>query len=248
MLVREIKKPPLSWADERARARHGWAVPFHALEWMLDWTAFILSQWALLEVLEYLGVLSVLVAVIFYFSEAGDRTKQKHYQAWQVINTAQGRGGSGGRIEALQELNADRQPLIGVDAAGAFLQAIRLPGARLQRANLNACDLRDADFSSSDLEWANLDSANFRGADLTRANLGHARLEDADLVGAKLASADLREADCKNADFRNTDLKGIRWDKMQVEGANFYAVRNAPEGFVAWALAHGAVSVAGGDE
>jgi hypothetical protein len=28
-------------------------------------------------------------------SEAGDRKKQKHYQAWQVINTAQGKGGSG---------------------------------------------------------------------------------------------------------------------------------------------------------
>ncbi len=39
------------------------------------------------------------MAVIFYFSESGDRLKQKHYQAWQVINTAQGKGGSGGRIE-----------------------------------------------------------------------------------------------------------------------------------------------------
>jgi hypothetical protein len=66
------------------------------------------------EVLEYLGVFSVLIAIVFYFSEAGDRRKQKHYQAWQVINTAQGKGGSGGRIEALQELNIDRIPLVGV--------------------------------------------------------------------------------------------------------------------------------------
>ena len=48
-------------------------------------------------------------AVIFYFTESGDRRKQKHYHAWQVINTAQGKNGSGGRIEALQELNEDHQ-------------------------------------------------------------------------------------------------------------------------------------------
>ena len=41
--------------------------------------------------------------LIFYFADQGGRLKQKHYQAWQVINTAQGKGGSGGplRIVAL---------------------------------------------------------------------------------------------------------------------------------------------------
>ena len=92
-----------------------WLIPFIAFEWVWDWVAFFLSRWSFLEVLEYLGRFSVLVAVIFYFSESGDRIKQRHYQAWQVINTAQGKGGSGGRIEALQELNADGVPLVGVD-------------------------------------------------------------------------------------------------------------------------------------
>jgi len=248
MLVREIKKPPPTWAAQRKGIRHGWAAPFHAVEWALDWTAYLLSKWAFLEVLEYLGIFSVLIAVIFYFSETGDRRKQKHYQAWQVINTAQGKGGSGGRIEALQELNADGQPLVGVDAAGAFLQGVRLAGARLQRANLEAADLRDAILSQSDLEWAALDSANFRGADLTRGKLGHARLKDADLVGANLAGADLREADLRNADLRNTDLRGILWQGTQVDAANLYGARNAPEGFTAWALAHGAISIRGDDE
>ena len=82
----------------------------------------LLSRWSFLEVLEYLGSFSILIAVIFYFSESGDRLKQKHYQAWQVINTAQGKGGSGGRIEALQELDEDGVPLVGVDVSGAFLQ------------------------------------------------------------------------------------------------------------------------------
>ena len=76
--------------------------------------------------------------MIFYFTEAGDRKKQKHYQAWQVINTAQGKGGSGGRIEALQELNQDHVPLVGVDASEASLQGLRLHKANLLRCNLSA--------------------------------------------------------------------------------------------------------------
>ena len=127
------EKPP-TWAERKAGVPSRWARPFIGLEWLFDWLAYYLSNWKLLEVLEYLSSLSILVAAIFYFSESGDRAKQKHYQAWQVINTAQGKGGSGGRLEALQELNADRVPLVGVDVAGAYLQGIRLdaqqPAAR----------------------------------------------------------------------------------------------------------------------
>jgi hypothetical protein len=99
-------------------------LPFLAFEWPWEWVAFLLSDWRFLEVLEYLGSFSVLAAVIFYFSESGNRIKQRHYQAWQVINTAQGKRGSGGRIEALQELNADKVPLVGVDVSSAFLQGL----------------------------------------------------------------------------------------------------------------------------
>lgn len=100
MLVRELRPRPHSWSQYKANCAT-LTLPFHALEWLLQWTAYYLSRWALLEVLEYLSVLSVLFAVIFYFAEAGDRQKQKHYQAWQVINTAQGKGGSGVRAEPI---------------------------------------------------------------------------------------------------------------------------------------------------
>jgi hypothetical protein len=196
-----------------------------------------------------LGTFSVLVAVIFYFAESGDRRKQKHYQAWQVINTAQGKGGSGGRIEALQELNDDRQPLVGLDAPGAFLQGVQLSGANLLRCNLEATDLRDSHLASADLEFANLRSANFRSGDLHLAHLQNADLGDADLVGASLAGADLGHADLQNADLRNTDLAGIIWrDMKSIRGANIYGVRHPPEGFLPWALAHGAQSTPNGPE
>jgi hypothetical protein len=249
MLVREEKKPPPTWQQRRQRVRRRWTLPFHAIEWSFDWMAYGLSQWAFLEVLEYLGIFSVLVAVIFYFAESGDRRKQKHYQAWQVINTAQGKGGSGGRIEALQELNEDHQPLVGLDAPDAFLQGIQLSGANLLRCNLQATDLRDSHLVGANLEFANLRSANFRSGDLDRARLANADLENADLVGANLAGSDLTDASLKNADLRNTNISGINWRKIQsIQGANIYGVRNPPDGFLPWALEHGARSAPEGPE
>src|ERR1039457_4210478 len=239
MLVRELRPRPHSWSQYKENCMPI-ALPFRALEWSLQWSAYYLSRWALLEVLEYLSVLSVLFAVIFYFAESGDCQKQKHYQAWQVVNTAQGNGGSGGRIEALQELNLDHVPLVGVDAAGAFLQGIQLQGANLFRADLAASDLRDDNLQAVDLEYANLRSANFRQANLGRVKLEGADLSGADLVNADLHGADLRGANLENADLQNVNLQGVK----SIEKANIHGVRNAPEGFVAWAIQHKAVSVA----
>ncbi len=144
MIARRMSRRPAKWTTIQSEIRHPWMIPLRRFEWIFEWIAYGLSRWSFLEVLEYLGSLSVLVGVIFYFSESGDRIKQRHYQAWQVINTAQGKGGSGGRIEALQELNADKVPLVGVDASSAFLQGVHLERANLLRADLRAADLRNS--------------------------------------------------------------------------------------------------------
>jgi len=249
MLVRELRKRPHSWGEHRQSITRRWALPLHTLEWIFDWIAYWLSQWAFLEVLEYLGALSVLFGVIFYVSEAGDRRQQRHYQAWQVINTAQGKGGSGGRIEALQELNADGISLIGVDVGEAFLQGLRLKHASLARADFHAVDAREAALEDCDLTHADLHMANFRHGRLDRTNLEHANLEDAYLVGASLAAANLTKADLKGANLTNCDLSGVAWrDIESIESANIFHVRNAPPGFVTWARTHGAVATAGDDE
>ena len=107
MAVLKRRTRPESWPRHRAQAKYIWLVPVFALEWGLRWLAYMLSGWAFLEVLEYFGTLSLLVAAVSYFGESNDRIKQKHYQAWQVINSAQGKGGSGGRIDALEELHQD---------------------------------------------------------------------------------------------------------------------------------------------
>src|SRR5271169_598356 len=194
MILHTPRSRPEDWRICRSKIRRGWLVPFVAVEWCCDWAAFALSHWAFLETLEYLGSFSILIAVIFYFSESGDRMKQKHYQAWQVINTAQGKGGSGGRIEALQELNADGVSLVGVDLSRAFLQRVDLSGANLLRADLSAADLRDCKLQSANLAYAHLNSANFRRCDLQHVSLEEADLDGADLWGSDLSGAKLAGA------------------------------------------------------
>jgi len=242
MILREPRKRPVSWNNLTSQVKHLWVIPFLALEWLCEWVAFLLSNWRFLEVLEYLGSFSVLVAVIFYFGESGNRIKQRHYQAWQVINTAQGKGGSGGRIEALQELNADKVPLVGVDVSSAFLQGLKLERANLLRADFSAADLRSSDLKFSDFTSANLHSANLRSSHLEDASFEGADMKDVDLWGSNLSGARLGDADISGADLSFADLRNIEWKQLKnVKGANIAAVKNAPEGFVEWALKNGAV-------
>ena len=248
MISRRITRRPEQWATLMTGMKHRWAIPFRAFEWLLEWVAYGLSRWSFLEVLEYLGTFSVLVGVIFYFSESGDRVKQRHYQAWQVINTAQGKGGSGGRIEALQELNADHVQLVGVDVSSAFLQSVRLERANLLRADFSAADVRGGDLREAMLSYADLHSANLRGSHLESAALSNADMRDADLVGADLEGARLDGVDLSSADLRRARLKGIDWKQVKsVKGANIAGVQDAPDGFVQWALSNGALERAEGD-
>jgi len=244
MRVHVHRKRPIPWSKQREAVQPAWIVPFLAAEWVWQWVVFLLSNWSFLEVLENLGSLSVLVAVILFFSESGDRLKQKHYQAWQVINGAQGKGGSGGRIEALQELNADRVPLIGVDVSGAFLQGAQLEGARLVRSDFHGADAREANFQAADFTDANLVATNLRGSRCHRASFRGATLDDADFFGADLSGADLDGATLAAADLRYANLDAIGWKEIQsLKGVNIFGVRNAPREFVAWALQNGAVQI-----
>jgi hypothetical protein len=224
-------------------------LPFVKLERGWEWLAYFLSNWKFLEVLEYISSLSILVAVVFYFSESGDRLKQKHYQAWQVINTAQGKGGSGGRVEALQELNADRIPLVGVDVSGAFLQGVKLENARLLRANFNSADMRDSDFHFADFTDADLKSANLRGSNLAKANFHGADLSGSDLNGTDLAEANLAGASLDNADLRGANLAGIQWREISsIKNATIEGVKDAPAEFAEWAIQNGALATSNAAE
>ena len=235
----EPRPHPGTWEENRGRVRRRWAVPFHWFEWATRLVAYYLSHWSLLEVLEYAGRFTVLVAVVIYFSEAPSRRKQKHYQAWQVINSAAGKTGNGGRLDALQELNEDHVSLVAVDVSGAFLQGLQLPAADLHFARLHDCDLRDCDLHDANLNGADLAGANLRNGNLRGLNAGDANLTNTDLTEADATGTNLEGADLSHADLRDLKWTGI----ARMSGANVHGVENPPAGFLDWAMAHGAISV-----
>lgn len=154
--------------------------------------------------------------------------KAANFQAWQVINSAQGKGGSGGRVDALADLIANDVSLAGVKLDGAWLEKARLDGAQLRVASF---------------ENANLSGASLRGADLQEANLTRAALVAADLRGASLRGALLREALLSTADLRDADLHGLQgWESItSLTYTNIQGIRNPPTGFREWALERGAI-------
>jgi hypothetical protein len=163
---------------------------------------------------------------------AAERARiDSNYQAWQVINSAQGKGGSGGRVEALADLLANGVSLAGIRLDDAWLEQVRLPGAQLRRASLVRTNLASAILTDACLEGADLREADLVNADLSRADLRGANVTGARLSLARLDGADLR------------DLVG--WESVTAFGhASVDGVRHAPRGFVEHARRHGAVDPA----
>jgi hypothetical protein len=238
------RRRPKPWNTANKVGRSLWSTLFHRIEWSLAWAAWALGNWAFLEVVEYLRTLSVLFAIILYFSEGGDRLKLKHYQAWQVINTAQRKGGSGGRIEALQELNQDRIPLVGIDASEAYLRGVSLRRGKLSRCDFQRADIRDGDFARADLSMCSLQDANFRHSNFDGATMDAADMTGADLNGASLVGVDLSNVNLNDVDLRGSDMRGIMWERIRsIHMADIFGIRNASPELIKFALANGAVSV-----
>ena len=197
------------------------------------WAFWLQQSWAAAE------LAALLFAAYQLWARRGERRraeaeaaavalKSANYEAWQVVNSAQGKGGSGGRIDALQDLNRNAVSLAGVRLDGAWLTGIVLPEAQLAYASLREANLRGANLRGANLEAADLTDVNLTGADLRGAFL-----KGATIAGALLGTADLRGA----------DLEGLRdWSAIRgTSYVNIEGVRHAPAGFRQWALDHGAI-------
>ena len=160
--------------------------------------------------------LSILAGVIVILASSSEQRKRSNYEAWQVINSATNQRGSGGRKDALEDLNQDGVSLAGLNLKNADLIEINLKKANLVRANLQNTKLNHSNFSKanltdaklieSDLSDANLEQADLTNADLSRANLNNANLKNAKLISTKLSNTNLRQAYLDNAKFSNADL------------------------------------------
>jgi uncharacterized protein YjbI with pentapeptide repeats len=158
-------------------------------------------------------------AGIIFVLEAVDRQKRDHYEAWQVINSAQGQPGSGGRIQALQDLNRDGVSLEGVAAPMADLSGIDLREAKLSRANFRGAQLDNANLQGAHLWNTNLEGADLSGANLQAASLWNTNLEGADLSGANLQASSLTNVCLSGAYLLKTNLKECtinKWTREEI--------------------------------
>ncbi|HEU0012628.1 MAG TPA: pentapeptide repeat-containing protein [Longimicrobium sp.] len=209
------------------------------------------AQW--IAVLE---LLLVLPPLYLYAASSDERRKQRHFQAWSVIAEAEGRKWSGGRPDALRDLNNDGEPLRAVSLAGAFLQSVRLPRADLKFARLDSTDLTGADLTEALITRTTLAHANFQGAILLGADFSMAEPSERVLftravlcgalfIGASLPGADFEGARLDHARFDGADLRGARFvGNVLPRGASFrdanIADLRAPDAFVQAALRQGA--------
>jgi len=220
-----------------------WKAPFLYLEQGLESFAQKLSEMDIFKVLEYLGRLSILVGVIVFISEIPQRAEQQviqrkrlHYEAWQIINSNEGKRASGGRIDALQDLNRDRVVLAGINLENAFLNGIDLSNGILYQANLKGALLGQANLSGADLKGANISSGaflygtNLNGADLHLANLEGAYFDEttnfsnAELPSANLSNASFLKSNLANAYLPGANLSGANFLSANLENANLQGV------------------------
>jgi simple sugar transport system substrate-binding protein len=187
-------------------------------EWVVEW----LRSLSLFTLLEYVGRMAILLAIVSFFIELPERRKEREYEAWSTVGEARGRRYSHARIDALERLNTGCVSLEGLDAAGSQLAGLRLdrcfgrPGGGLLGARFPRLFGR----AGADLTGANLERADLTRARLPEAELSHARLSRARLAGAALGAATLAGADLRGADLFRADLRGASLRAADLSGAN----------------------------
>jgi uncharacterized protein YjbI with pentapeptide repeats len=111
-----------------------------------DWAASSPTLASLGKVGEWVGKVAIFAAIVSYIFEAGDRAKQRHYQAWQIIVAAHSLPGDAGRRSALRDLVADKVDASYIDLSDANLDGTDLRGAQMSRASFLRTTLSGTDF------------------------------------------------------------------------------------------------------
>lgn len=208
------------------KPKHWWHTPGDWSKWVWHLPPkkkLALSRKGVVKLVQSGVILTIAIGIGRYVWEAPKREKLAHYQAWQMINSARGQTGSGGRIDALQDLNKDGVDLGGLDVSGANLYLIELQHARLSNANFNNANLTGAMLYNTLLYKANLSYANLRGTNLSVADLSDTNLNNAILVNANFSNADLSGAKLNSANLNCDDgyctnfkgAKGIQPDQIK---------------------------------
>jgi hypothetical protein len=195
----ELKAPP-HWAAWRAN----WGTPRAILfspELALRWLTFLISPLAIFRLLELAGRLAVLLALVSWVAERGDRRESKHNQAWAVVMAAKGERADGGRKNALESLSRD-----GVALGGAPLQKAQFNGIDLNKALLFSADFSEGVLFFSKLESTALNQANFSRANILKTSFKGATIVTVSFANATITASDFTDATLLDVDFSSANI------------------------------------------
>ncbi|MEO0707576.1 MAG: pentapeptide repeat-containing protein, partial [Cyanobacteria bacterium J06649_5] len=218
--------------------------PFIRLEkntWepLLAWA----NNQALLSLLGLGANIGLIIAVATYIGSEKHRRNAEVLSAWQTITNAHGQAGSGGRIQALEFLNASpganwrrKFPWVCAPSSICLWPAESLAGLDLSVDGFNSVVSNSQSELNDDTKVVEVDSgvylrniqlprADLEDANLTRASLRGANLERANLEGANLERVNLRDANLERANLWNThlelaSLRGANLERVYLEYAN----------------------------
>ncbi|MBE9069371.1 pentapeptide repeat-containing protein [Leptolyngbya cf. ectocarpi LEGE 11479] len=198
---------------------------------------------AILSLLGLIGNAGVIMAVLMYVGSEKQRRDAEVLNAWQTLTNAQGQPGNGGRIHALEFLNASpRNGESDYSGANWRRRASCLWICTWESESLAGIDLsiepEDENISNNESVFLNdilshkisqkiyLREVQLPEADLSYSNLGgadlrEANLEKANLLGANLEGADLGGANLKGAFLWRSNLKGANFWGADLEGVAF---------------------------
>ena len=235
--------------DPLRKALFRWHGSFIALEkntWepALNWA----SNQALLSLLGLGANVGLIVAVATYVGSEKHRRNAEVLNAWQTITNAHMQAGNGGRIQALEFLNASpganwrrkfpwvcapspqclwpSESLDGINLAvetDTELTAViekNLVDSKAEPAiTIDRVYLRDLNLVGASLQGANLQGVDLSGANLTDADLKYANLKGALLVGTNLSGSDLTYANLENANLTQSNLREANLSQANLSGA-----------------------------
>ena len=195
---------------------------------------------ALLSLLGLIGNIGLIIAVATYISSEKQRRNAEVLNAWQTITSAHGQAGSGGRIQALEFLNASpganwrrKFPWVCAPSPICLWPAESLDGVDLS-VDISNLSVEDSQAGLTEdttvteresrayLQNIQLPRASLWGANLAGGYLREANLEEAFLWDANLENAFLSGANLKRAELERANLKGAFLFYANLEEAFLY--------------------------
>jgi uncharacterized protein YjbI with pentapeptide repeats len=184
----------------------------------------------MVNVAETLGKLTVFFGILAFILEAPDRARQRHYQAWELLNLASGHAGEAGRSIAFDVLVRDHQPMRNIDLKGATISELSLNGAQMPGAIFDETTLKNVDWSCKvtvemSRYWVptlslcsrtDLRGAKFYNNEITKVNFNGAILQFANFGNPVSLQSIISDSV-----FDNANLEGITVDNTILQNNSF---------------------------